>query len=352
MKLNNELNESTETWSLGRLEYLDSCPFCNAETHESKAFSRQDDTSSLPDIWTLNQCNACTCIYLNPRPDAESLPKAYQNYYTHAKATDEQELRDNSLLTRLINGYLNHRFSMKRPNASRLGAWLFRLIPPLRMALDVYGRHITKHLCNSDTQLLDVGCGNGSYLLKAQEMGVTAYGQEIDPTSQDNFQAAGLNVHIGDLESANYANESFDYITLNHVIEHVQGPQELLLTLKSILKEGGTLWLNLPNASALGIKVFGKAWINFHPPFHLLIPSQPMLKSWLEQAGFEDIQFIRRSIQSKGLWKESEALYFRENKRKRPLIGAFFKFLADMLSIVSTRYSEETIVIAKRPKEH
>lgn len=352
MNPNNELSKTAETWSLGRLEYLNSCPFCSATTHKSKAFSRQDDTLSLPDIWTLNQCDTCACIYLNPRPDAESLPKAYQNYYTHAKATDEQELRDNSLLTRLINGYLNHRFSMKRSNANRFGAWLFRLIPPLRMMLDLYSRHVPKHLCNPDTQLLDVGCGNGSYLLKVQEMGIIPYGQEIDPTSQDNFQAAGLNVHIGDLHSTNYADESFDYITLNHVIEHVQDPQELLLTLKSILKEGGTLWLNLPNASALGIKVFSKAWKGFHPPFHLLIPSQPMLKSWLEQAGFEDIQFIRRGIQSKGLWKESEALYFRENKRKRPLIGAFFKFLADMLSIVSTRFSEETIVIAKRPKEH
>lgn len=231
--------EQSSNWSLGELEYLSNCPFCSASLSTAEVFSRQDDTLSFPDVWHMHKCSSCRCICLNPRPNAKSLPNAYKNYYTHQIATDNKELLGQSFVTRLINGYLNYRFSMNRPNATKLGAWFFNLVLPLRMKLDIYGRHVPKQLCKPETKLLDVGCGDGSFLLKAKEMGITVYGLETDSTSQENYHKLNLNVHIGDLQTAKFEANSFDYITLNHVIEHVDNPNDLLKNLYDLLKKTG-----------------------------------------------------------------------------------------------------------------
>lgn len=338
-------------WSLGNIEKLQNCPFCQASLSSSISYSRRDDTLSLPDKWRVYKCKSCDSMYLNPRPDKDSLPLAYKNYYTHQSSTDNKELSDSSLVSRLVNGYLNYRFSTTRQNSISFGSSLLTCLPPLRMKLDIYGRNIPKKMCNSESRLLDVGCGNGEFLLRAKEMGIDVYGVEPDPVAASNCQSLGLNVSLGNIDSFKFQRASFDYITLNHVIEHVPDPLNLLSNLHSLLKPNGHLWLGLPNPSALGVKVFGKAWKGFHPPFHLLIPSQKILKRWLENAGFEDVKFIRRGQQSKGLWRESQQLAIREDIKRSPLLIIAYQIFGDILASTLPNYCEETIITAKRPKD-
>lgn len=343
-----KIQNNSQRWSQGDLEYLQRCPTCSSCVSNSQHFSRRDDTLSLPDTWIMNKCNICSCIYLNPRPDAKSLPNAYKSYYTHQKKTDMKELTDNSFTTRLINGYLNFRFSMNRQKYNRLGAYLFTLLPPLRMKLDTYGRHIPKRMCNEKASLLDVGCGNGDFLIRAREMGIQVHGCEPDPVAAENCQRLGLDVYAGDIDAANYQENSFDYITLNHVIEHVYDPHKLLNSLLCTLKPGGTIWLGLPNPNAIGVHLFDSAWKGFHPPFHIIIPSQKTLTSWLKDAGFEDVKFIRRGLQSPGLWRESQQLALRENIKPPQYMISASRYLGNILASFVPYFCEETIVVAKR----
>ena len=333
-------------WSRGTLIHLDACPACGASLVAAE-YSRRDDGLAMPDVWRMVKCGRCRSIYLADRPDDESLPYAYADYYTHQADNESATAQAGGLLDRLINGYLNERFGMSRPWALKAGYWLFRALPPLRMKLDVYCRHVPAELCNRSGRLLDVGCGNGAFLLRAREMGLDVHGCEPDPMAVATCGRLGLDVRLGDVWTAGFPDAAFDYITLNHVIEHVSDPGRLLAKLRVMLKPGGILWLGLPNPDALGLSALRQGWKGLHPPFHLVIPSQAILSEWLRKAGFTELGAARRGMQSPGLWRESISIARREGVTVSGLHVACIRGLGDLLSSVTPRWGEETIVIAR-----
>lgn len=337
------------TWFHGDLEELEACPACGENLDFAEHYSRRDDFLNFPDVWHLHHCQSCQSIYLNPRPDEESLPLAYKNYYTH-KAENNETLHGSSILQRLILGYLQKRFNYRSDNALKIGWLLFTLIPPLRMKLDIYGRHIPNSMCHSKTKLLDLGCGNGDFLLRTQAMGVDVTGVEPDPAAVKAMKGRGLKVLHGDLNSSNFNDDSYDYITLNHVIEHVQDPKQLLAELYRVTAAGGIIWLGLPNPQAHGLRIFKQAWKGLHPPFHLIIPSHKVLKSWLLETGFERIEFKRRGSESKGLWREYDALAKREKVGPKRFLSKILRIFLSFSSTINYKNSEETIVLARKPR--
>lgn len=336
-------------WSRGALEHLAQCPACKADVRSAAVYERRDDALSLPDLWRMCRCEECGSMILNPRPDAYSLPAAYDDYYTHSSSSEDWARDAPGLIPALINGYLADRFRVHRRHSNTAGALLFRLLFPLRMKLDVYGRHIPHSMCHPGTRLLDVGCGNGVFLARAAEMGLRVEGCEPDPKAVQTCREAGFQVVAGDLFSPEFNGRAFDIITMNHVIEHVADPEAVLSRALELLRPDGVLWMALPNPAALGIRTFGRGWKGFHPPFHLVMPSQPVLRSWLTCAGYERISFIRRGLQSPGLWRDSMVISAREGTGRSALAERFFRYLGHGLSTISTRWSEETIVMARKP---
>ena len=143
---------SQKHWSRGQLESVPHCPACGCKKPASAVFTRRDNEGFMPDQWQMLLCSDCQSIWLNPRPDAESLPRAYDNYYTHhADADDIPPNNSSGLAWSLIYGYLNCRFGMHRRPANRLGYPLFSLIEPWRLKLDYYGRHLTGARSHSDS---------------------------------------------------------------------------------------------------------------------------------------------------------------------------------------------------------
>lgn len=341
--------KNSETWSYGDLEVLEACPACGEGLGFAEHYSRGDDFLNFPDVWYLHHCHSCKSIYLNPRPDEASLPLAYKSYYTH-KVTNDETLRGNGIVQRLILGYLQKRFNFKSDNALKIGWLLFSLILPLRMKLDIYCRHVPKSMCNSRTRLLDLGCGNGDFLMRAQSMGVDVTGVEPDPVAVKAMKYRGLKVLQGDLKSSNFSDNSFDYVTLNHVIEHVQDPKQLMAELFRVTAAGGVVWLGLPNPQAYGLRIFKQAWKGLHPPFHLVIPSNEVLKGWLLEVGFENIEFKRRGAESKGLWREYDTLAKREKVGPKRFFSKVLKVILSLNSTISYKNSEETIVLARKPR--
>ena len=215
----------TQPWAAEGMEAVARCPIC--ETAERKIM-HADLTDNVfraaPGKWSLWQCKNCRSAYLDPRPTPNTIHKAYTNYYTHQHGAGRDHYAAlhplRKLRRRLVNGYTNWRFGTRAEPADMLGVLVAFALPSFKKVLDRQYRHLPK-LPKSGGVLLDLGCGNGSYLSLAHSCGWQAVGLDPDPEVVANATRQGLTVHQGGIEYFEGQRELFDVITLDHVIEQI-----------------------------------------------------------------------------------------------------------------------------------
>jgi SAM-dependent methyltransferase len=136
-------------------------------------------------------------------------------------------------------------------------------------------------------RLLDVGCGNGLFLKRMSDLGWIAQGVETDTRSaRVARETYGFEVYGGTLQDAGFPADSFDAITMSHVIEHLRDPLLVLAECRRILKPGGVLVVTTPNYKCLGHRCFGRRWLGLDPPRHLYVFSRKSLDLMANRTGF------------------------------------------------------------------
>jgi SAM-dependent methyltransferase len=120
-----------------------------------------------------------------------------------------------------------------------------------------------------DGRVLDVGCGNGIWLLKQQALGWLVEGVEFSPLACQHARAAGLIVHQGSLEEARLPTASFDVVRIWHTLEHVPDPSSILSEIARILKPNGQVLIGVPNAGGWLARAWRTYWFDLDVPRHL-----------------------------------------------------------------------------------
>lgn len=271
---------------------MPACPVCGSPERTVLHESLIDNVFFVaPGKWSLHSCAQCRSAYLDPRPNQESIGKAYGTYYTHAVDTGQANVSQLGFFRRLwrlmSNGYLNHHYGTQRQSASGLGQWVTKLFPRRRQMLDVWYRYLPKPI--QGQRLLDIGCGNGDFLISAKEAGWQVSGIEPDPKAADAARQRGLNITLGTVDMLASEADCFDAITLSHVIEHVHEPKQLLHDVLRLLKPGGMVYIATPNIQSHGAELFGKSWRGIETPRHLVIFNLASLVRLLAESGFEGI---------------------------------------------------------------
>jgi SAM-dependent methyltransferase len=214
------------SWPDDQLEAVERCPICGGRERIRLYDGLQNRVHHCaPGEWTLYQCRACRSAFLDPRPSVAAIGLAYARYYTHetqAAATPQSLLA--RLRTRLRNGYVLHRFGVPAEPWSRFGVVAEWLLPARRAVVDTEMRHLPHPWAGA--RFLDVGCGNGAFLDRARRAGWDVMGVDPDPVAVQAARCRGLNVQRGSIECLDA--DTFDVITLNHVIEHVHDPVAVL----------------------------------------------------------------------------------------------------------------------------
>ncbi len=154
---------------------------------------------------------------------------------------------------------------------------------------EVFERYLDKIERGSPQKgtLLDVGAATGYFLDLAKKRGWNVVGVEISEHAAGIGRRKGLDIKTGTIENTGFSPDSFEAITLWDVIEHVPAPKETLKLCRRLLKTGGLIAINTPDAGSLTAKILGKHWPLLVPPEHLIIFSKKILISTLEESGFQ-----------------------------------------------------------------
>jgi ubiquinone/menaquinone biosynthesis C-methylase UbiE len=98
--------------------------------------------------------------------------------------------------------------------------------------------------------ILDVGCATGVFLRAfAKNSRWRAWGVELSPWTAQQARRNGVLVHIGDTQSAKFADHSFDVITVLDAFYYFSHPASELAEFRRVLKADGLLVLELPWAN-------------------------------------------------------------------------------------------------------
>jgi 2-polyprenyl-3-methyl-5-hydroxy-6-metoxy-1,4-benzoquinol methylase len=297
----------TEAWPPEGLETVVKCPVCGEADRRTLHPDLVDNVFRVaPGKWILYQCQACQSAYLDPRPSSATIGIAYSNYYTHHATVERNKIVGSSfsLLRRaLANGYLNARYGTRYSPSNVLGILAATVFHSKREALDVSFRWLPKPLLGY--RLLDIGCGNGTFLLKAREAGWQVVGIDPDPKAIEMARQFGLDTHVGFIDVLDGQAECFDVITLSHVIEHIHDPRAALSAIQRLLKPGGMLYLETPNIQSLGFSIFGKNWRGIESPRHVVLYSICGVQHLLHSCGFGNIELKRRRLVGREMFLKS-----------------------------------------------
>lgn len=285
-------------------EYLGRCPVC-AGSHRGPAYLRvRDRVFGAPGEWDFWRCR-CGILYLDPRPTPDAMAGAYACYYTHSPSEPALRWREPGFRGAVRRGYLNARYGYRFADASLVGGLTWKLRRSAVKNLDFMIRHLPAP-AGAGRRILDVGCGNGEFLMIAADLGYCAVGLDPDPEAVAKARRRGLDVRCARVPGSGEVPQSFDHIFLNHVLEHLHDPAGALREARSLLAPGGRLWLSTPNIGSAGLARFGRHWRGLEPPRHLALFDARRLAEALAAAGFEHPELLPA--------EEAAFFYFRQSR--------------------------------------
>jgi hypothetical protein len=193
------LRKVEAAWPQDGLELVEACPVCGSRLRELLHEGLRDRIFfCAPGEWNLYRCGGCGSGYLDPRPTRETIHLAYRNYFTHATGDGCQPSPRQPFARVFANGFRNWRFGTKDQPSSRLGVLVKALQPGRRAQIDAEMRNLPQPWPGAT--LLDIGCGNGKFLMRARDMGWHVLGVDPDPLAVEVARARGLDVLLGGVD--------------------------------------------------------------------------------------------------------------------------------------------------------
>jgi SAM-dependent methyltransferase len=136
-------------------------------------------------------------------------------------------------------------------------------------------------------RLLDIGCGSGTFLHLARKYGYDCHGMDVSVQAVAEAQRQyGLDVRQGTIGSELWESGSFDGVSMFHVLEHLIDARQALEYAGRLLKPGGTLIVQVPNAASIQAGIFGRRWFGLDVPRHLVNFTPAALTFLLHETGF------------------------------------------------------------------
>ena len=290
--------------------HYSSCPVCGS--NEIEIFLQAKDYTVSGKFFPVIQCKKCTAAFTNNIPAPNEIGAYYksENYISHSDTAQ-------GLVNKLYHKVRNITLVSKK-------------------------NMVTRFTQKTTGTILDIGCGTAAFLHTMKSAGWQITGLEPDNTAREKAQSL---YQIAPLPSENFKTlpaNSFDAITLWHVLEHVHDLQGYLQQIKILLKPAGKLFVAVPNYTCYDATKYGQYWAAYDVPRHLYHFS-PSSISVLIQA------HQLKVVAVKPMWFDSFYVSMLSEKYKTGntnLISAFLTgFISNVKAFMNTQKCSSVIYI-------
>lgn len=281
---------------------MNTCPWCGNQSENS--YLKVKDYFLTQEDFEILKCDQCGLLFTTPQPDPNEIGKYYQSdeYYSHQQNK-----------TGFIPRVYERVKSVNLKNKASMA------ISDLKSG-----------------NLLDIGCGVGDFLCQVKKLGWNVMG--IEP-SDDAKKIAQERLGFTPLSPSEYdqiPDQSFDVITMWHVLEHVSDLYFQMKELVRLLKPGGRLIIALPNYKSFDSCYYKDKWAAWDVPRHLNHFSPECIQSIFSTVGFQYLDT------KKLVWDAYYISFLSEKylKHSLPLIrGAFVGLKSNLKARRSGLYS-------------
>ena len=236
----------------GKVHYS-ACPVCESAAI-NPLFTARDYTVSGENfvIW---QCAGCSLRFTQDVPDEGSISPYYKSpaYISHTNTNE---------------GMISRLYQKVRT-----------------VTLEEKASLVIRKTGKKRGKILDMGCGTGAFLHTMERKGWVLDGVEPDEDARDLGRKL-YNLNINDASVLPYLlPDTYDAITLWHVLEHVHRLHESIEQFKSLLTPRGRMFIAVPNYESFDAVVYGPQWAAYDVPRHLYHFSPKAMKELMQRHG-------------------------------------------------------------------
>jgi SAM-dependent methyltransferase len=234
--------------------HYDNCPLCHSD--EIGEYLHIADHFLTGEQFVLERCSKCGFVFTQDHPDNDTIGRYYESA-----------------------GYISHNDS-----AEGFFASLYRSVRKLMLSRK--RKFVCKMTGLKNGIILDIGSGTGHFLSVMKEKGWRVMGVEINDKAREySIAESGLEVFLPENISS-LPSESFDAITLWHVLEHFQDPFNYAAEIFRMLKPGGVCLIAMPNCSSFDASHYKEFWAAYDVPRHLWHFSPDTFKLFAKKSRF------------------------------------------------------------------
>ena len=237
------------------------CPICGCSSLKAVLDQRPDYEYGVSVCLSYAACqnSACGLVFATAIPPVDVIQGFYTKYSTHSQH------RPSKIASFIVL------FSSKGRE---------RYLKSLFAKTDI-----------TSLNVLDYGCGAGDFMRQLRQLGVgCVVGYDFDPGACACAREQGLTAFCS--ESEVRANGPYDYVFLNHVVEHLSDPIVDLAAITLSLKPSGRLVLRAPNSASFLARLFGRDWRGWETPRHLHIFNTRSIRRLMEAVDLSDLRVV------------------------------------------------------------
>jgi len=191
-------------------------------------------------------------------------------------------------------------------------------------------------------KILDIGAGTGDFLLEAKNKNWETVG--VEPNEKAKSIAINKGVLFADTIEKLESN-SFDVITLWHVLEHVPDVAHQVAELKRLLKPSGTLIIAVPNFKSFDANYYKTFWAAYDVPRHLWHFSKTAIEKLFDKQNMN-------LVAVKPMWFDSYYVSLLSEKNKTGKMnfinGLAIGFVSNVVGIFKNEYSSHIYILKNK----